>query len=153
VVYSLFSCHKCACWSNPILTFLTFHEIEFATNMPPVLFTRNIFGSWLYLLMPFYYRHDCIHICGVWYELLKNKWNIPHCSACCVGSLLQYRLKRYYSFCHWTIDELGLSTNGKLWVICLFTFNPSVEIQWSKTAIKMPWDTCCRTKALTSKNT
>ena len=44
VVYSLFSCHKCALWSHPILT-LTFHEIDFATNVPSVLFTRNIFGS------------------------------------------------------------------------------------------------------------
>ena len=32
VVYSLFSCHKCTRWSHPILTFLTFHEIEFATK-------------------------------------------------------------------------------------------------------------------------
>ena len=62
MVYSLFSCHKCACGSHPILTFLTFHEIDFATNVPSVLlFTRNIFGSWLYLLMPFHYRYDCMY--------------------------------------------------------------------------------------------
>ena len=58
----MFSCHKCARWSNPILTFLTFHEIDFATNVPSVLFNRAIFGSCLYLLMPFYYRYNCIHI-------------------------------------------------------------------------------------------
>jgi len=23
----------------------------------------------------------------------KNKWNITHCSECCVGSLLQYRYR------------------------------------------------------------
>jgi len=62
VVYSLFSCHKCTCWSHPILTFLTFHVIEFATNTPSVLFTRNIFGKWLYLLMAFYYRCNFIHM-------------------------------------------------------------------------------------------
>ena len=46
VIYSLFSCHKCACWSHQILTFLTFHEINsIATNVPSVLFTRNMFGS------------------------------------------------------------------------------------------------------------
>ena len=73
MVHSLFSCHKCARWSHPILTFLTFHEIDFATNVHSVLFTRNIFGSWLYLLMPFYYRHGCIHICWVWYELFGKK--------------------------------------------------------------------------------
>jgi len=70
VVYSLFSCHKRARLSHPILTFLTFHEINFATNVPSVLFNRTIFGSCLYLLMPFYYRYYCIHICRVWYELL-----------------------------------------------------------------------------------
>jgi len=52
--------------SHPILTFLTFHEIYFATNVPSVPFTRTIFGSFLYLLMSFYYRYDCIHICRVW---------------------------------------------------------------------------------------
>jgi len=65
VVYSSFSCNKCAYWSHPILTFLTFHEIDFATNVHSVLFTRTIFGSCLYLLVPFYYRYDCIHICRV----------------------------------------------------------------------------------------
>ena len=45
VIYSLFSCHKCTRWSHPILTFLTFHDIDFATNVPSVLFIRYIFGS------------------------------------------------------------------------------------------------------------
>ena len=43
VVYLLFTCHKCARWSHPILTFQTFHEIEFVTNVPSVLFTRTVF--------------------------------------------------------------------------------------------------------------
>ena len=73
LVYALFSCHKCTRWSQPILTFLTFHEIEFATNVPTVLFTRNIFGRWLYLLMPFYYRCICIHIYRVRYELFETQ--------------------------------------------------------------------------------
>ena len=72
MVYSLFSCHKCAHWSHPILSFLTFHKIDLATNVPSVLFTQEIFGSWLYLLMPFYYRYDRIHICRVWYELFEK---------------------------------------------------------------------------------
>ena len=63
--FSSFSCHKCAHWSHPILTFLTFHEIDFATNVPSVLFNnRTIVGScllfadaillqiWLYTHMP-----------------------------------------------------------------------------------------------------
>jgi len=32
-----------------ILTFLTFHS-------------SDIFGKWLYLLMPFYYRYNCLHM-------------------------------------------------------------------------------------------
>ena len=71
--FSSFSCHKCARWSHPILTCLTFHEIDFATNVPSVLFNRTIVGSCLYLLMPFYYRYDCIHICRVWYELFEKQ--------------------------------------------------------------------------------
>ena len=43
-----------------------------------VLFTWNIFGSWLYFLMPFYYRYDCIHICRVWYELFEKTNEISH---------------------------------------------------------------------------
>ena len=35
----------CARWSHPILAFITFHEIDFATNVPSVLFTRNSFES------------------------------------------------------------------------------------------------------------
>ena len=73
VVYSLFICHKCTRWSHPILTFLTFHEIDFATNLPSVLFTRTILGKCLYLLMPFYYRYICIHICRVWQELFEKQ--------------------------------------------------------------------------------
>ena len=93
VVYSLYSCHKCTRWSHPILTFLTCYEMDCATNVPSVQFTRSIFEKWLYLLMPFYYRYNCKHICRVWYELfLKNKLNITHCSACCFGILLQYIL-------------------------------------------------------------
>jgi len=53
----LFNCHKCARWSHLVPTFLTFHEIGFATTVPTVLFTRNYFGSWLYLLWPFHYRY------------------------------------------------------------------------------------------------
>ena len=70
MVYSLFSCHKCTRWSHPILTFLTFHEIEFATKVPSVLFTRNIFVMWHYLL---YSRCNCIHIYRVWYELFEKQ--------------------------------------------------------------------------------
>ena len=88
MVYSLFSCHKCTCWSHPILTFITFHEIDFATNVPALLFTRNIFGSWLYLLMPFYYRHDCRYTYAEFgMNCLNHKWNIIFC---CVSSLLRY---------------------------------------------------------------
>ena len=73
LVYCLFNCHKRARWSNPILTFLIFHEIDFATNTPSVIFTRNIFGNWLYLQMSFYYGYDCIVICRVWYELFEKQ--------------------------------------------------------------------------------
>jgi len=33
---------------TPDTDFLTFHEIEFATNVPSVLFTRNILGKRLF---------------------------------------------------------------------------------------------------------
>jgi len=47
---TLFNCHTCARWSHPVLTFLTFHENDFATIVPTVLFTRNCFGSWLFVV-------------------------------------------------------------------------------------------------------
>jgi len=62
---------------TPKTDFLTFHEIDFATNEPSVLFTRNILGSWLYLLMSLYYRYDCIHICRVWYVLFEKQIRKP----------------------------------------------------------------------------
>ena len=37
-------CHKCTCWSHPILTFLTFHEIDFATNAFNAI-NQNILGK------------------------------------------------------------------------------------------------------------
>jgi len=89
LVYALFSCHKCTRWSQPILTFLTFHEIEFATNVPTVLFTRNIFGDFIYwchfITDVFVYTYTELGM-----NCLKHKLNITHCSECCVGSLLQY---------------------------------------------------------------
>jgi len=34
---------------------------------------QTYFGSCLYLLMPFYYRHDCLHTCRVWYALFEQQ--------------------------------------------------------------------------------
>jgi len=69
----LFSCHKCARWSHPILTFLTVLEIEFATNVPSVLFARNIFWKLTLFADVILYRYECIVICRVWYELFETK--------------------------------------------------------------------------------
>jgi len=43
VSVTLFNCHKFAQWSQ----FLTFHEFDFATTVPMVLFTRNCSRRWL----------------------------------------------------------------------------------------------------------
>jgi len=61
---------------TPNTDFLIFHEIDFATNTPSVLFTRTIFGSLLYLQMPFYYRY-CNAEFGVM-NCLKNKLDVTH---------------------------------------------------------------------------
>jgi len=90
MVYSLFICHNCTRWSHLILAFLTFHEIDFATNVPSVLFTRTILGvdfiNWCHCitdLIVYTYAEFGMNC-------LKKKWDNTHCSKCCVGSLLQY---------------------------------------------------------------
>jgi len=94
VVYSLFSCLKCTRCSHPILTFLTFHEIEFATNVPSVLFTRSDFTYWCHFITNIIVFTYAEFGMNCW----KNKLNtcITHCSECCVGSLLQYRCEQFY---------------------------------------------------------
>jgi len=59
---TLFNCHKCAWLSHLVLTFRTFLENDYATTVTTVLFTRNCFESWLYLLLPFYYRYIYLYI-------------------------------------------------------------------------------------------
>ena len=47
-------CHKCACWSHPILTFLTFHEIDLLPTCLQCylqeMFLENDFICWCHFI-------------------------------------------------------------------------------------------------------
>jgi len=65
---TLFNCHKCTRYLHLIPTF---HEIDFATILPTVLFTRNRFGSLLYLLLHFI-TDVYLYIYLFWSELIEK---------------------------------------------------------------------------------